>query len=183
MRACPWTAARSGRPGRRPSVRIRPSPIGWPTGIARIDPGWRRARPTAAAQEPPPRARLRHAVWASLGLRRHYPLAVAVRLHRRDEPRTFHLFDQTRSAVVADAQMPLYQRNRRAPRAQHNLDRLVVERIGFAVCGLACAVLAACADFGFLEHALQVLRLAHGLEVVDHHGQARSEEHTSELQS
>src|SRR5450759_4849548 len=60
--------------------------------------------------------------------RQHF--AVAVRLHCRHHAGAFHLLDQPRRAIVADAQMALHERNRGAPRLEHDLNRLIVERIG-----------------------------------------------------
>src|SRR5690242_2429276 len=45
--------------------------------------------------------------------RRQY-FAVAVGLHRGNQAGALHLLDQSRGAVVADPQMSLYQRDRRA---------------------------------------------------------------------
>src|SRR2546423_6692673 len=87
----------------------------------------------AWAAEAASRARIASSRIAALlrfGGNQHLP--VAIRLHRRHHAGALHVLDQARSAVVADAQMPLHQRDRRPARAQHDVDRLVVERIFFA---------------------------------------------------
>ncbi len=99
--------------------------------------------------------------------RRHQHFAVAVGLHRRHEARALHLLDQTRGAVVADAQVPLHERDRRPPGLEHDRHRLVVHRIGFGVGAFdrhAVGVVACDAAF---EQSLDVLRLAQLLQVLD----------------
>src|SRR5579859_3000877 len=63
-------------------------------------------------------------------------LAIAIGLHARNQSGTFHLFDQTSRAVVADAQMALYQRDRGAPGFEHDVHGLVVQWIDLGI-GLA----------------------------------------------
>src|SRR5579875_1616885 len=60
-------------------------------------------------------------------------LAVAVRRHGGHETRILHLLQEPRGAVIADAQVPLHERNRRAPVLDHDLDRLIVQGIGLAI--------------------------------------------------
>src|SRR2546430_11445090 len=64
--------------------------------------------------------------------RGHQHLAIAVRLHGRYESRLLHLLDQACGAVVADPQMALNERDRRAPRAHHDLYGLIVKRVGLS---------------------------------------------------
>ena len=47
-------------------------------------------------------------------------------------PRALHVLEQPRGPVVADPQVPLHQRDRGPPVLDHDLDRLVVQRIGLA---------------------------------------------------
>src|SRR5258708_4863191 len=59
-------------------------------------------------------------------------LAIAVGGHLRDQTGAFHVLDQARSAVVADAQVPLHERDGCAAVLEDDLHGLVVERIGFS---------------------------------------------------
>ena len=90
----------------------------------------------AEQQRQQPRAsRTRSTRLTSRPSRGHQHLAIAVRLHRRDQPGALHLLDQARCAVVADAQMPLHQRDRRraafaarSPPPGRRADRLLRRR-------------------------------------------------------
>ena len=59
--------------------------------------------------------------------------------HAGYESGFLHLFQQSRGAVVADAQVALDQRDRRAAVLQHDADRLVVHRVVLAVAAAGLA--------------------------------------------
>src|SRR5438270_63831 len=67
-------------------------------------------------------------------------LPVAVRLHRGDHASALHVPDQPRGAVVADAQVPLHERDRRPTRTQHDVHRLAAERVLLAAGDAFCAM-------------------------------------------
>src|SRR5258708_19463622 len=68
----------------------------------------------------------------SLRLGGNQNLPVAVRLHGRNHAGSFHILDQARRAVIADAQVALHQRDGGPSGAQNDLDRLVVKGIFLA---------------------------------------------------
>src|SRR5205809_4281976 len=80
----------------------------------------------------PPRTRNARPSRRLIHFRGYQHLAIAVRLHGRYESRLLHLLDQACGAVVADAQMALNERDRRAPRAHHDLYGLIVKRVGLS---------------------------------------------------
>ena len=84
----------------------------------------------------------------------------------RHQAGALHVFDHAGGAVVADAQLTLHRRDRRAARFQHVGHGLVVERVGFRA-GLA--ELAALAPFfGRFEDAFDIFGFAQRLQVIDH---------------
>jgi hypothetical protein len=63
--------------------------------------------------------------------------------------------------------MPLHERNRRPPRAQHDFHRLVVERILLARRRAVAARAAAVLGLRRLEHVAQVFRRRERLQMLD----------------
>src|SRR5688500_2023778 len=100
-----------------------------------------------------------------LRLRGNQHLAVAVRLHGRDHAGSLHVLDQASGAVVADAQVALYQRDRRTAGAQHDVASLVVQRVFLARRQAVDRRLFR--DFR-LQHFLDVLGLGQRLQMLDH---------------
>src|SRR4249920_284170 len=109
---------------------------------------------------------LLHSFTHSLFRRRQY-FAISVRLHARHHAGPLHLLDEPRGAVVADAQMPLHQRDGRAAGLEHYLHSLIVERIGFGIAFLQPAELATLL-LAALQQTFDVLRLTAGFQVLDH---------------
>src|ERR1035437_8668602 len=95
---------------------------------------------------------IRTRIALALGPVGHQNFAVAVRLQRRDHARVLHLLDQARLSGVAEAQVPLHQRDGSTTRAQYDFHRLIVKGIGLAA-RFACAVRLA-AGFVRIEHAV-----------------------------
>src|SRR5437867_9233808 len=114
----------------------------------------------------PPRTRNARPSRRLIHFRGHQHLAIAVRLHRRYEPRLLHLLDETCRAVVSDPQMALNERDRCAPRAHHDLDRLIVKRIGFSTL-FAEAQLGSAVGFVAFEEASHVFGASQRFEIGD----------------
>src|SRR6185437_6023410 len=103
--------------------------------------------------------------------RDHFPLPIVLR--RRHHALLLHLLDQARGAVIADSQVPLHARNRRASAGRHDLDGAVVQRVVVARTFLFREAgfiddLAVGQRLHFFEHPIDVIRRTLRAQPLDH---------------
>ena len=98
------------------------------------------------------------------GRRRQY-FAVTVMALLADNALRFHLFDDTRGTVIANAELALHPGNRRFTLLGHKADRLIEQRIQ-----LFTAVETTAAAFAFAVggNAVNILRTTAGFPVLNH---------------